>query len=114
MPPTYPTNLSESLSSQINRSIPRIGIKLYDKQRLSATHIGVWSGGARGAAAPPNFGQLRFFGQQEKNWAKPVFKDISMLFYYFEVGVIIQLHSHETVVAYHVMSFWLLGKGIIC
>ena len=57
---------------------------------------------------PPNF------GQQEKIWAKPVFKDISMLFYYFEVGVIIQLHSHETVVAYHVMSFWLLGKGIIC
>ena len=30
-------------------------------------------GGARGAAAPPNFGQLRFFGQQEKIWAKPAF-----------------------------------------
>ena len=29
--------------------------------------------GARGAAAPPNFGQLRFFGQREKIWAKPVF-----------------------------------------
>ena len=57
---------------------------------------------------PPNF------GQQEKIWAKPVFKDISMLFYYFEVGVTIQLHLQETVVAYHVMSFWLLGKGIIC
>ena len=67
-------------------------------------------GWARGAAAalPPNF------GQQEKIWAKPVFKDISMLFYYFEVGVTIQLHLQETVVAYHVMSFWLLGKGIIC
>ena len=35
-------------------------------------------GGARGAAAPPNFGQLRFFGQREKIWAKPVFKDVSM------------------------------------
>ena len=34
--------------------------------------------GARGAAAPLNFGQLRFFGQQEKIWAKPVFKDVSM------------------------------------
>ena len=35
--------------------------------------------GARGAAAPPpNFGQLRFFGQQEKIWAKPVFKDVFM------------------------------------
>ena len=33
---------------------------------------------ARGAVAPPNFGQLRFFGQQEKIWAEPVFKDISM------------------------------------
>ena len=33
--------------------------------------IGVRAGGARGAAAPPNFGQLRFFGQHEKIWAKP-------------------------------------------
>ena len=36
--------------------------------------------GARGAAAPPNFGQLRFFGQQEKIWAKPAFKDVFMFF----------------------------------
>ena len=40
--------------------------------------------GARGAAAPsplpPNFGRLRFFGQQEKIGAKPVFKDVSMCF----------------------------------
>ena len=41
-------------------------------------NIGVRAGGASGAAAPPNFGQLRFFGQQEKIWAKPVFKDVSM------------------------------------
>ena len=40
--------------------------------------IGVRAGGARGAAAPPNFGQLRFFEQQEKIWAKPVFKDVAM------------------------------------
>ena len=40
--------------------------------------IGVRAGGARGAAAPRKFGQLRFFGQQEKIWAKPVFKDVSM------------------------------------
>ena len=47
--------------------------------------IGVRAGGARGAAVPPNFGQLRFFGQQEKIWAEPVFKDVSMfLYYYFE------------------------------
>ena len=46
-----------------------------------AVAIGVRAGGARGAAAPPNFGQLRFFGQQEKIWAKPVFKDVSMFFY---------------------------------
>ena len=35
--------------------------------------IGVRAGGARGAAAPPNLGQLRFFGQREKIWAEPVF-----------------------------------------
>ena len=42
--------------------------------------IGVRAGGgeARGAAAPPKFGQLRFCGQQEKIWAEPVFKDVSM------------------------------------
>ena len=45
-----------------------------------AVFIGVRAGGARGAAAPPNFGRLRFFGQQEKIWAKPVFKDVSMFF----------------------------------
>ena len=27
--------------------------------------IGLRAGGARGAAAPPNFGQLRFFGQSQ-------------------------------------------------
>ena len=42
--------------------------------------IGVRAGGARGGAAPPNFGQLRFFGQQEKIWAKPFFKDVSVFF----------------------------------
>ena len=45
--------------------------------------IGVRTGGAREAAAPPNFGQLKFFGQQEKIWAKPVFKDISTFFLLF-------------------------------
>ena len=44
------------------------------------TGIGVLAGGARGAAAPPNFGQLRFFGQQEKVWAKLFFKDVSVFF----------------------------------
>ena len=43
--------------------------------------IGVRAGGARGAAAPPKFGQLRFFGQKEKFWAKPVFIEVSMLFF---------------------------------
>ena len=38
-------------------------------------------GGARVAAAPPNFGQLRSFGQQEKIWSKPAFKDVFMFFY---------------------------------
>ena len=38
-------------------------------------------GGTRGAAAPPNFGQLRFFGLQEKILSKTVFKDVSMIFF---------------------------------
>ena len=46
--------------------------------RRAVVTIGVRAGGATGAAAPPNFGQLRFFGQGEKIWAKPVFKDVSM------------------------------------
>ena len=45
--------------------------------------IGVRAGRARGAAAPPKFGQLRFFGQHEKIWAKPVFKDVSMFLVLF-------------------------------
>ena len=52
------------------------------KNQYSVTFIGVRAGGgggaARGAAAHPNFGQLRFFGQQKKIWEKPVFKDVSM------------------------------------
>ena len=46
------------------------------------TVIGVRVGGGGGeGAAPPrrNFGQLSFLGQQEKIWAKPVFKDVSMV-----------------------------------
>ena len=61
-------------------------LKLAPKSDLSSTtvfYIGVWAGGgggmgARGAAAPPKSGQLRFFGQREEIWAKPVFKDVSM------------------------------------
>ena len=47
-------------------------------------------GGEGAAAPPPNFGQLRFFGQQEKIWAKPFFKNVSVFF------LIIQLLSLET------------------
>ena len=36
--------------------------------------------GGEGDCSPPKFGQLRFFGQHEKIWAKPVFEDVSMFF----------------------------------
>ena len=52
----------------------------YNTDHHEVIIIGVRAGGARGAAAPPKFGQLRYFGQQEKTWAKPVFKDVSMFF----------------------------------
>ena len=32
----------------------------------STRGIGVWAGGVGGAAAPPKFGQVGFFGQQKK------------------------------------------------
>ena len=50
---------------------------------LCSEPIGVRAGGARGAAAPPNFGQLRFFGHHKKIWAKPVFNDVSMFLLLF-------------------------------
>ena len=53
------------------------------RENYRSMYIGVRAGGARGAAAPPNFGQLRFFGQLEKIWAKPVFKDVSMFLLLF-------------------------------
>ena len=54
----------------------------FEKKKNCHSHrlTGRGGGGSRRAAVPPNFGQLRFFGQQEKIWAKPVFKDVSMFF----------------------------------
>ena len=46
--------------------------------QYTAPTIGVRAGGARGPATPPNF------GQREKIWAKPVFKDVSILSNYFK------------------------------
>ena len=47
--------------------------------RSTRPDIGVRAGGGKGGCSPPpNFGQLRFFGQREKIWAKPVLKDVSM------------------------------------
>ena len=71
---------------EISEGVIRLGLR---PRRITPSsisiilHIGVRAGGARGAAAPPNFGQLRFFGQQEKTWAKPVFKDVSTFYYYY-------------------------------
>ena len=42
--------------------------------------IGVWAGGA---AAPPNFGQLRFFGQKEKFGQNQFLKKFPRLFVFF-------------------------------
>ena len=54
-------------------------------ERTSQIFIGVRAGGEGGGGGeggcsppPPQFGQLIFFGQQEKIWAKPVFKDVFM------------------------------------
>ena len=52
---------------------------LTDSKKMYKT-IGVRAGGARGAAAPPNFGQLRFFGQREKIWEIQFLKTFPCLF----------------------------------
>ena len=55
-----------------NRRRSVLKINIYDGKGLTPRvmmgdgGIGVRAGGARGAAAPPKFGQLSFFGQQEK------------------------------------------------
>ena len=55
-----------------------VGAQIHHTAKVSYAFtitIGVRAGGgARGAAAPPNF------GQQEKIWAKPGFKDVSLFF----------------------------------
>ena len=47
------------------------------------TFIGVRAGGggARGAAAPLKVWPTQFFGAARETWAKPVFKEVSMLFF---------------------------------
>ena len=79
---TLPVTLTRKLSysvitTEINPFHFRKVTKFY---LLFKDFISVRAGGARGAAAPPKFGELRLFGQQEKIWAKPVFKDVSMFF----------------------------------
>ena len=79
--------------------------------------MGVRAGEAREAAAPPQIlGNWNFLGNKRKFGQSQFLKTFPRFFYYFEeinIFYIIQLHSHETVIAYHVMSFSLLGKGII-
>ena len=60
-------------------------------QRHTRQHHRRTGRGARGAAAAPKFWQLRFFGQQEKIWAKPVFKDVSMFIIIIIIIIIIIL-----------------------
>ena len=65
---------------------------------ISVFQVGVRAGGgARGAAAPPKFGQLRFFGQKEKFGQSlflkkfPCFffrRDRYFLFYYINYSVL--------------------------
>ena len=77
---------------------------------LRERNIGVRAGRARGAGAPPNFEQLRFFGRHEKFGQSQFlktsacfycsFKEINIFHFLLpESGVIIQLHWHETVAA---------------
>ena len=68
----------------MDKSLNRGMFNKFESHKICVA-IGVRAGGgrARGAAAPPNFGQLRVFGQHEKIWAKPVFKDVFMFLLLF-------------------------------
>ena len=69
------------ISTQLKFSGKPIIIDLVDKSKsFGPAHRHTGRGGRGGLQPPQNFGQLRFFGQLEKVWAKPVFKDISMFF----------------------------------
>ena len=83
--------ITENLEITTNKLHPMLIQKLIlNRLRINKlktetfSHIGVRAGEARGAAVPPNFGQLRFFGQQEKIWAKLFFKDVSVFFISFK------------------------------
>ena len=60
-----------------SRSSPKVHL-FQEKQNHRRT-----GRGGEEVAAPPNFGQLGFFGQREIIWAKSVFKDVTMFIYLF-------------------------------
>ena len=66
-------SLNESQSSSDKKNNKSLRLVLF----IPFRHRGMGRG-VRGAAAPPNVGQLRFFGQREKILAKAVIKDVSM------------------------------------
>ena len=67
-----------SLNSQDFETLESVEKLYFGERETEDNHRRTGRRGARGAAAPPKFGQLRFFRQQEKIWAKPVFKDVFM------------------------------------
>ena len=73
------TNLVSSYIRQSISGLPLSFLSFLSLMReLCYIHRRTGRGGEGGCSPPPNFGQLRFFGQREKIWAKPVFKDVSM------------------------------------
>ena len=71
-------SLEKNKKCEKAKLLPLKNLRLSHKTVARPIGVRAGGGGARGAAAPPDFGQLRFFGQQERIWAKPVFKDVSM------------------------------------
>ena len=64
LPPTFSCSIFQNCGHD---NISKVNtLDNTDTETILAFRIGVRPGGAGGAAAPPNFGQLRFFGQHEK------------------------------------------------
>ena len=72
-------SMNTSLNKKVYHSALQVmkhGSSIIDHRRTSR------GGGERGGLQPPpNFGQLRLFGQQEKIWEKPFFKSVSVFFF---------------------------------
>ena len=97
----YDQKMSPSGSSGRNSHLSQGG-----RMTMMPMHRRTGRGGEGGCSPPPNFGQLRFFGQREKIWAKPVFIDVSILFNYLKTWILTWSRRNNPVTLQWLPSMW--------